>query len=602
MVRRSSSTGGSGSTASLRPRPGTPYGSMYDALDTWTPRSDPRLRPSRQVLRGRLALSVVLVAVFMVYVDLSIVFVAMPTLERNAHATFSQAEWVIAGYELGYATVLMAGGRLGDIFGCRSIFILGMTVFAAASAACGFSPHPAVLDTARVIQGIGAGLLYPQVLPVIRALPTEQARRTAIGGLGATVGFAFVAGPLLGGGLIALNLGGAAGSWRPIFLVNVPFALFAIVGGIFSLPPPGPRNRLRMNAVSTCLVSASLFFLVLPLVEAPDSGWHGTSIELFAVSALLAGAFFWWERRDIRRKVAPLVEPELVKDRAFSSGAVLTFVLFFGVPGLFFILTLFLQFGAGFSPLRTGLTALPYAIGTAAGAGLSMHFIDRIGKKGLYLGCLLLLGGTVVLARSVAGMGDLAHSGGLLLPLLVCGLGCGVTVAPITSIMLASIKVKDPGSAAGIITAAQQVGGAMGIAVMGVLFFSFLGSHSAGLLQQQAPAIERQLATAGAPPALQTLAVKDYSACFTQTAEHRDLVVLPKICHALDWATPKDGVFYQARLILQSAGKSGTASLLGSGSEKVLLVDMSTFVLAFAVTLKLPKPSPERLIDSTPML
>ena len=303
--------------------------------------------------RRWIALFVVLTASFMVLLDISIVNVAIPSIQRNLGASFGQIQLVLAGYQLAYAVVLITGGRLGDIFGRKRLFMTGMAGFVLASAMCGLARNPDMLVISRVVQGLMASLMFPQVLAVIQVVfpPTERA--AAFGVFGAVIGLATIAGPLVGG----LLIGSATDTdrWRWIFLVNLPIGIAALVAAWFLLRESRAPRARRLDLGGVVIASAGLGLLAYPLVEGRDQGWPAWAFIMLAVSIPVLVLFVFYERIKTRRDGSPLVELSMFKDRAFSAGTALSAVFFSALPAFLLTFSFSLQFGVGFSPLRSGL-------------------------------------------------------------------------------------------------------------------------------------------------------------------------------------------------------------------------------------------------------
>src|SRR6266487_2722732 len=355
--------------------------------------------------RRWLALGVVLIAVFMQLMDISIVNVAIPSIQRDLDASYSQVQWVLAGYQLAFAVVLITGGRLGDIYGRKRLFLIGVSGFTVASALCGFAQSPVMLVGSRFLQGAMGALMFPQALSVTQVEFPPRERGAAFGITGAVIGLATISGPLLGGLLIAGNLLGL--DWRPIFLVNLPLGVLAVVAAVVLLRESRAEGALRLDPGGVAIVSAALLILVF----------------------------------------------------------------FSGVAAFFLTFSLFLQIGLGFTALHSGLTTIPFSFGTAIGSAVSVRLAPRLGRAILSLGCLLLVAGMLAVMATVSRYGEGIHSWQLLPALVVCGLGLGCTIPPLLNVILAGISGRNAGSASGVLSTTQQVGGALGVAIIGVIFF-----------------------------------------------------------------------------------------------------------------------------------
>ncbi len=341
--------------------------------------------------RRWIALAIVLTAAFMQLVDISIVNVAIPSVQRNLDATYSQVQWVLAGYQLAFAVTLITGGRLGDIFGRKRMFILGMAGFTLASALCGLAQSPGMLIASRVLQGLMGAIMFPQVLSVIQVSFPPRERATALGIFGATIGVATIAGPLVGGLLIQANLLGL--DWRPIFLVNVPIGIASLTAAAFLLRESRSADARRLDLGGVALVTAGLLLLVYPLVQGRELGWPRWTFLSMAASVPVLALFALYERRKKRRDGSPLVDLDLFRQRPFVSGLLLSLIFFMGISAFFLTFTIYLQIGLGFTALHAGLTTVPFAIFSAIASGASVRLAPRLGTRVLHLGTLLLTSG-----------------------------------------------------------------------------------------------------------------------------------------------------------------------------------------------------------------
>ncbi|RKS06360.1 EmrB/QacA subfamily drug resistance transporter [Nocardiopsis sp. Huas11] len=424
------------------------------------------------LLSGRTAivvLAVILAADFMELLDATIVSVAAPAIAGDLGADETALQWILAGYTLAVGAGLITGGGLGDRFGRRRVFLLGLTAFMLASAGCGLAPNPEVLIAMRVAQGLGGGLMIPQVFGIIRASFEPGARAGALGAYGAVLGLASVAGPLLGGVLLDADLFGLG--WRAIFWVNIPIALVGLVVGILVIPESRAPGRTRLDLPGALLAATAAVLLLLPLIQGRDWGWPWWSLAVLALSAPTVALFIAHERRLLARGGRPILDPALLRLRAFTAGLSAS-LLFFGALGSFFLLlSLYLQLGTGRSALDTGLVILPYAVGSIITSGIGARFADRAGRA-------LLVSGALVLAASQAALLVLLQDGAapsywaLAAPMFLGGLGLGLTAPSLINVVLSGVPAKDAGAVGGVLTTVTQVGNAFGVAVLGAVFFA----------------------------------------------------------------------------------------------------------------------------------
>jgi EmrB/QacA subfamily drug resistance transporter len=473
-------------------------------------------------------LAIILTAVFMQLLDTTITMVGVPSIQASLHSSFGEIQLVVAGYMLAFACVLVTGGSLGSSYGRKRMFLWGMAGFTVASAACGAAPDALTLIIARVVQGMCSGLMFPQVLSIIQVVFRKEQRGKAIGLYGATIGLATILGPVTGGGLIDLNIAGWG--WRSIFFVNVPIGLAALALGALMIPESRQDNARRIDVPGAALLGAGLFLLVLPLVIGRDQGWPAWSFACLAVSPFVLAAFARYERRRTRRDAGPLIDTTLFRQRPFTVGLVACLVFFTGIPSFFMILLLTLQAGLGYSPVKAGAVTLGFAVALAIGSARSAAVTRRLGTRVLIAGCALMIVGQlgVIAVMDAAGTG--LQGWQLLAPMFVAGLGGGFFIAPVTSVVLAGITAKDSGAASGALATVQQVGAALGIAVVGVLFFGLLGANAGTASASAVPALRHELTVAGVPAAQQPLIVAKFGQCFSARAHATDPAATPAVC------------------------------------------------------------------------
>ena len=432
-----------------------------------TPRSHPR---------KWLILALVLVAECMDLLDGTIVNVAAPTIRDDLHATAADLQWIIGGYALAFAAGLITGGRLGDIYGRTRLFVIGAAGFVCASTACAFAVSPEMLIGCRLAQGAAAALLIPQGLGILRTAFAPREQASAFAFFGPVIGLAAVLGPILGGVLIAANAFGTG--WRLIFLVNLPLGLLAAVGAARLMPESRAPRRPRLDLVGTALAAAGRGLLVYPLIQGQQAGWPAWTYLMMAASLVAFALLALWSRRVRDRGGDPLIEAGIFRHRAFSAGLTCIVVFFAGMIGTLLVLTLFLQFGEHFSAIHAGLTLAPFAAGTAVGAALAMAvLVPRLGRDALALAAVIIAAGVFWMRAVIVAHGLHTTSTMLIAPQLLTGVGLGMVVAPLFDFILAGVRDDEVGSASGVVNAMQQLAGAIGVAVIGTIFFTTLG-HS----------------------------------------------------------------------------------------------------------------------------
>ncbi|MFI9718493.1 MFS transporter [Streptomyces sp. NPDC052396] len=423
------------------------------------------------------ALSVVLAGVFMAVLDTFIVLVATPAIQRDLNATDADVQLVLAGYQLAYAVALITSARLGDLVGRRRMFLSGLALFTLASAACAAAPGPAALIAARVVQGLGAAAMFPQIFSMIQVLLPPERRARAFGVLGAVIGLAGVAGQLLGGVLVSADLFGT--SWRPIFWVNVPVGLLTLALAAAFVPESRAPGAQRLDLAGAAVLTVALLLLVVPLVEGRQAGWPlWTWLSLAAAVLALAG-FLLVERRVEARGGTPLIRPGLLRRRSFVVGMALVLLAYFGINSFFLVLSLTEQDGLGLDTMGAGLIYIPFAVAFFTGS-LAAGRLTRHGARILQAGALLAaLGYALAIAVSVH-QGPSLAAWDLAPSFVLIGAGNGLLVTPLINTVLSRVPPAEAGMASGVLSTGQQVGGAVGVAVVGVLYYGTLGGARHG--------------------------------------------------------------------------------------------------------------------------
>ncbi|MGD1218461.1 MFS transporter [Streptomyces krungchingensis] len=421
------------------------------------------------------ALWVTLVAGFMSLLDVTIVAVALPSMQRDLHASAPAIQWVVSGYALTFALVLVPAGRLGDAMGRRRIFLLALAGFVLCSAAAGAAPTITLLVLARLAQGVAAGCLAPQNSALIQQMFRGGERGRAFGMFGATVGISSAVGPVVGG-LILMLADGPQG-WRWIFYVNVPVGALALLLGVRLLPRVACGRRAPLDLVGVVLLGCGVLSLMLPLVLA-EAGGVRRLWWLFVIGPAFLVAFARWERRVATRKGQPLLDPALVTStRGYATGAAIGALYFVGFSGVWLVFALFFQNGQHYSPLRSGLAVTPFAIGSATAAFVAGRLVERLGRLltvcGL-AGAILGLGCAVLVLWRVPGENAVWYAAPAL---FVGGIGSGCVISPNITMTLRDVPVRMAGAAGGALQTAQRLGGAVGTAVLPGLFYLVLDSR-----------------------------------------------------------------------------------------------------------------------------
>ncbi|MEC3974271.1 MFS transporter [Amycolatopsis sp. H20-H5] len=427
--------------------------------------------------RRWLALAVVMTAAFMDLVDVTIVNIAVPSIQRDTGASFSAVQWITGGYALAFALGLITGGRLGDIFGRKRLFLLGIAGFTVASALCGLSAGPDMLVASRVLQGVAGAMMVPQVLSIIHVTFPAEERGKVFGMYGAMVGLGAVAGPLLGALLTQWNIFGL--EWRPIFLVNLPIGIVGLVLGSRFITESKSPNALRVDVVGTVLATLGLLLVLFPLTQGEQLGWPLWTFLSMIAGVVVFGLFVAFERNKTRKHGSPLVELSLFRIKSFAAGIGVQLV-FGAATGIFFLIwTLYMQTGLGWETLQAGLTAVPFSLAVGAAAGMSVALlVPKFGRKVLQAGALVMTAGVLLYMLLAAEHGPGITTWEMIPALLVMGFGMGLIISPITDAILSEVPAEHSGSASGLISTVQQLGWAFGLGLVSVAFFGTVGKVS----------------------------------------------------------------------------------------------------------------------------
>ncbi|MFE4694831.1 MFS transporter [Streptomyces sp. NPDC056749] len=456
---------------------------MYDPSITADGRTEP--------YRWRwLILAVMIVAEIMDLLDASIVNVAGPDLERSLGAGSVGLQWVIGGYALTLGAGLVLGGRLGDRYGRRRMFLIGLAAFTAASLLCAAAPTIESLIAFRLLQGIAGAMLLPQGLGLLRENFSGPELTKVFAIFGPVLGLGGIIGPVLGGFLIEGDFFGLG--WRSVFLVNLPIGIAALIVAAKFVPRKAGDGTVRVDMTGAAQVAASCALLVLPLNQGQESGWPLWTWLCMAASAIGFALFALQQRRTAAAGREPLVTPGLLRKPAFTVGLGGIALFFGGLVGTQLVLTLFLQIGRHFTAGEAGLGNLTLAVGTAIGGAVSGAFLaDRIGRKVLQIGPLVQFVGAAVLWFELAGLEAASFSiRDIAAGVAVMGTGAGMVIAALFSFILGAADDDEIGSASGVLSAVQAVGGSTGVAVFGSVFFAqaeagdFTGGFHRALLVQ----------------------------------------------------------------------------------------------------------------------
>lgn len=418
-------------------------------------------------------LLVMLSGTFMVVLDFFIVNVAIPSIQQELHASSGAIQLVVAGYGLATAAGLITGGRLGDLYGRRRMFAVGLALFTLASALCGLAPNAGVLVAARIMQGIAGAMLQPQVLAMLGLVYTGEQRAKAFAAYGLTLGFGAVAGQLIGGLLIQADIAGLG--WRTCFLINVPVGLVALALTPRFIPPLKASGSSRLDLVGMLLVAAGLVAVIWPLVEGRQDGWPLWSWLCPAAAVPVLMIFGVHQKRLAARGGAPLIAPSLFAEPVFVTGLFISLFFYAGNASFYFVLAVYLQQGLGLPALDSGLVFTALALGFFATSMIPSRLARWLGRQSIAIGALVLAAGHLIQYAVVTAS---IHDGSVLwmVPVLfIEGAGIGMIMAPMVSTVLAGLSPQHAGVASGVLATVQQVGNSLGVALIGLLFYGRLG-------------------------------------------------------------------------------------------------------------------------------
>jgi EmrB/QacA subfamily drug resistance transporter len=406
--------------------------------------------------------------------DFFAVNVATSSLHRDLGSGPPALELIVGGFGLTFALGLVTGGRLGDRYGRRRIFLSGVLLFACASVISGVAPTSGVLIAARLAQGAASSLMVPQVLSIIRVSFPASERRIALACYGMTIAVGQLAGQVLGGIILSSDIAGL--TWRPIFFVNAPVAAATVLLTIRVVPESRSPTRPSLDLVGVGLLTLASGLLIIPVVEGGSLGWPLWCWAFLAAVPAAGSLFVWWERR-VRPRRQPLVDLGLFRSAEFRRGLFVNVTLYATISSFFFVLGPYLQLGRGDSPLQAGLTFVPLAAGNFVASMSSGVLVARYGRATLTVGAVLQAVGLLVL---IAAADPRSATAGLVAGVALFGLGQGLLIPPIIGVVLSRVPVTDSGAATGVLITTQQLAGTIGIAVISLAFFAFAGGGQAG--------------------------------------------------------------------------------------------------------------------------
>lgn len=536
--------------------------------------------------RRTIVMIVVALAFIMNLLDVTIVNIAIPSIQQNLGASDSDIQWVISAYLLTFGTLLITGGRMGDLFGYKKLFMIGVAGFTLASLLSGVSPNSSVLIIARLLQGVMAAIMVPQVFAMMQVLykPHERVAVSAIFGM--LGGLSSTAGMIIGGLLIQADIFGW--DWRPIFLINIPVGIFALIAGQRLLPAGNSTHPPKhLDYVGSGLIVASLGLLIYALVEGRPFGWPWWIFVLIVVAAALLLVFVKYEFKQFKKGFSTLLVPILFKVRTFSAGIAVMLVFAMAFIGFFFTYTLTLQIGLGFSALKTALIGIPVAIGIMiSAAALGRKLLPKLGGRVMTVGAVILGIGLILIALALERYGLNTTWYELLPGLFIFGMGMGMLFAAVFAVLYNDVDPQYAGAASGLQNAVQQVAGAIGVAIVGVILFAAIKSNALSSINSVTPRLKTQLSSLNIPAQTQAAIIHNLKRCYVAQASSSDPSKTPKGCGQSAATSPIQKQIGQAAA--NAATKANQKNFADSFSITVYY-DLALLLIAFLVSFLLPR-------------
>ncbi|MCX4642707.1 MFS transporter [Streptomyces sp. NBC_01446] len=530
-----------------------------------------------------MALLVLLVAAFMDMLDGTIANVASPAIQHGIGGGYSVIQWVLVGYQLSFALLLILGGRLGDIYGRKRMFLLGVVGFTLASLGAGAAQEPWQLVASRMVQGAFAGIMVPQILAIIHVTFSAKERAGAFAMYGGVAGLAAAIGMGAGGPLAEWDLFGL--DWRLIFLINIPVGILGMIYAPRVLRESKAPHALKLDVRGVFLATAGLLLLIFPLLQGRELGWPLWGFVSMVASVPVLAAFVLWQKRKTALDRSPLMELALFRIRSFTSGLGVNLAFYIGI-GMFNIgWTVYMQVGLGWSPMRAGLTSISFCVGAFLTSSAAMiALVPKFGRKVLQAGAVVTVAGTLSFLWAAGHYGSEISSWHLVVPMLLVGLGFGLIAAPLPQIVISEVPQKDAGSASGIVHTNAQLGFAIGGALVSVVFFAGLAGNTGSAIDDQAAHLRKDLvATAQLTPGQADATVAAYKSCAVARVDEKDPAVVPKSCTAPELRNQ------QAAPVLAKYAKESTGNSFALSLQTTLWVFAGVVALAFLLMLAIPR-------------
>jgi EmrB/QacA subfamily drug resistance transporter len=532
----------------------------------------------------KIAITVVATAFVMDLLDSTIVNIAIPSIQTNLHASYADIQWIVAGYLLAFATLLVTGGRMGDVFGYKKIFMIGVAGFTIASFLSGIAWDPSILILTRVLQGSMAALMVPQVISTMQIMYKPEERGAINGLFGMLGGLSASLGPVIGGLLIKANIAGL--DWRPIFLINVPIGIAALFLATKYLPNGKSTHPLKLDILGTIFLVGALFLLIFPLIQGREYGWPGWTIILIICSIPLLVLFVLQQIRKDRKDGSSLVAPSLFKNRSFGIGLGINLVFEMAMLGFFLTFGLFAQIGLGYTPIHAALNGLPIAVGiTFAMIAFGQTLIPKLGRKTLQIGAAVMALGLLITNLAIFHFGTGINSFEFIPGLLITGFGMGFFFGSLFAAVLNDVDPQHAGSASGTLNAIQQIGGAIGIAIIGVIFFGSLTSNASSSFDTATSTLQRDLASSHIPAQVQTSIIKGVKQCFVDRNAEKDASVTPDSCKTHSNTAPSSAVSND----IANAAKAANTNNFQNAFRAAFYFEIGALALTIILSVFLPK-------------